>query len=64
MPKYMAGYCWECCKNTKQQVVEAEDSVGWRIFETVFTLGFALATPHDYKCECTKCGRINTIRKG
>ncbi len=64
MQKYMAGYCWTCCEDTKQEVIEAVDSAGWRVFETVFTLGLALATPHDYKCECTKCGRINTLRKG
>ena len=64
MPKYMAGYCWDCNKDTKQKVVEAVDSVGWRVFETVFTFGMAAALPHDYKCECTRCGHINTLRRG
>lgn len=63
MKKYMAGYCWGCGNNTRQEVVEAKDSVGWRVFESVFTLGMAAALPHDYKCECTKCGHINTLQK-
>lgn len=40
MAKYMTGYCWHCAKMTKHQVIECEDSVPYRIFETVFTLGF------------------------
>ena len=63
MAKYMTGYCWSCHKETKQEKIECEDSVPYRIFETVFTLGFGAALPHDYKCECTRCGRINTISK-
>lgn len=64
MSKYMAGYCWGCARDTKQKVIEAVDSAGWRAFETIFTLGLAIALPHDYKCECAKCGHINTLRKG
>lgn len=63
MKKYMVGYCWDCCEHTKQKVFECHDSVPYRIFETVFTLGFGAILPHDYECECTKCGKINTIRK-
>lgn len=61
--KYMVGYCWDCCEKTKQQVIECNDSTAYRVFETVFTLGWGLMLPHDFQCECIKCGRINTIRK-
>lgn len=64
MAKKMVGYCWNCGCETKHEVLEAEDSVPWRVFETVVTMGFALLTPHDYKCECTRCGKINTLTKG
>lgn len=63
MTKYMTGYCWHCAKTTKHQVLECEDSVPYRIFETVFTLGFGAMLEHGYKCECTRCGEINTINK-
>ena len=63
MAKYMTGYCWDCAKTTKHQVIECEDSVPYRIFETVFTLGFGAALEHGYKCECTRCGEINTLYK-
>ena len=63
MNKYMFGYCWDCCEHTKQEVLGCHDSVPYRIFEAVFTLGFGAMLPHDYECECTKCGKINTIRK-
>lgn len=61
--RYMIGYCDHCRKNTKQEVIKGVDSVPWRIFETVATLGFALLTFHDYECECTRCGEINTLRQ-
>lgn len=61
MSKYLVGYCHECGKRTKQEVIKCEDSVGWRIFEGIFTLGGSEALGHNYQCECTKCGEINTI---
>lgn len=64
MSRTMVGYCWKCCKDTKQHVIEAEDSFAWRVFETVTTLGFGLLMPHDYKRECSRCGHINTLTKG
>lgn len=63
MGKYLIGYCSECRKETKHIKLECEDSVPWRIFETVTTLGWGLLFDRAYKCECTKCGEINTIRK-
>lgn len=63
MKRYMTGFCWDCGKVTKQEVIGSKDSTGERIFEAVFTLGFALALPYKYECECTKCGYINTINK-
>lgn len=64
MAKKMVGYCGNCGCETKHEVLEAEDSVPWRVFETIVTMGLALLTPHDYKCECTRCGKINTLTKG
>ena len=61
--KYMVGYCFGCNNITKQQVLECTDTVPMRVFETVFTLGFGLLVDHDYYCECTKCGEINTLTK-
>lgn len=63
MSRYLVGYCSNCTKTTKQEVVQCHDSVPYRIFETIFTLGFGLMFWHDYECECTKCGHINTIRR-
>lgn len=63
MSKYMVGYCWNCAKRTKHKVIEPVDSTAWRVFETIATLGFALLSFHDYECECTVCGDINTLRK-
>ncbi len=63
MAKYMTGYCWECCKTTKQKVIDCDDSIAYRVFGAVFTLGFSEMLPHDYNCECTKCGHINSIRR-
>ena len=62
--RHMVGYCPECGKKTKHRVIECQDSLPYRVFETVFTLGFAAALPHDYECECTRCGTINTLTKG
>lgn len=63
MQRYMVGYCFECGEKTKHKVIECEDSVGWRVFETVITVGLSLVMPHNYQCECTKCGKINTLSK-
>lgn len=63
MPKYIVGYCANCHKETKHLKLYCEDSVPWRIFETVITLGWGLLLDHEYECECTKCGEINTLRK-
>lgn len=63
MAKYMTGYCEKCGKETKQLKLEGEDSIPYRIFETVVTCGWGLLLDHDYKCECTRCGEINTISK-
>ena len=64
MSKYMVGYCWTCAKRTKHRKLECKDSVPFRIFEAVFTCGFGLLLDHDYECECTVCGEINTLTKG
>lgn len=63
MKKHMVGYCFICGKETKHEVIECKDSAGWRIFETVITAGLSLALPHQYKCECLRCGEINTLSK-
>jgi hypothetical protein len=64
MSKYMVGYCWTCAKRTKQRTLECKDSALFRAFEAVVTCGFGLLLDHDYECECTVCGEINTITKG
>lgn len=63
MKRHMVGYCYRCGKDTKHEVIECEDSVSWRVFETVVTACFALALPHSYQCECLRCGEINTLSK-
>lgn len=63
MAKYMVGYCRNCGKETKHCKIEGKDSVPYRIFETVVTLGWGLLLDHDYKCECAICGEINTLTK-
>ena len=42
MAKYIVGYCSECGKETKHRKLECEDSVPWRIFETVVTAGWGI----------------------
>lgn len=64
MSKYLVGYCSECGEYTKHEKIECTDSTAFRVFETVVTLGWSLLSSRDYKCECTKCGKIRTIRKG
>lgn len=59
--KYLVGYCDNCGKITKQEVVKCEDSTGERLLFGIFTLGFSEALGHSYRCECTKCGEINKI---
>lgn len=61
MSKYLAGYCSKCGEKTKQEVIKCNDSVGYRIFTGIFTLGASEALGHNYTCECTRCGKINTI---
>lgn len=61
MKKLTTGYCDECGKYTKQIVIECNDNLPTRIFETVITLGLAATTERRYECECTKCGEINTL---
>ena len=64
MARCLVGYCYECCRETKQVVVECTENIGWRIFENLFTFGtIGAAFGYDYKCECTQCGEINTIHK-
>ena len=63
MGKYLIDYCPECGKRTKYLKLECQDSVPWRVFETVVTLGWGLLLDHEYECECAVCGTINTIRK-
>lgn len=64
MKRYMVGYYPECGKKTKHEILECKDSIPWRILETVMTAGWALlALDHEYYCECSKCGQINTLRK-
>lgn len=64
MAKYMTGYCCECCRETRHVVIECTENLGWRIFENLFTLGaIAAGFGYDYKCECTRCGEINTLHK-
>lgn len=63
MQKYIVGYCYRCKEDTKHRVIDCKDSVGWKIFETMVTMGFAFAMPHEYQCECVRCGKISTLRK-
>jgi hypothetical protein len=59
--KTKVGYCSECGKYTEHRVIQCEDNAFYRTFETVFTLGLALALEHNYKCKCLECGKINTL---
>ena len=61
MSKTLVGYCFNCGKDTKHKVIQCEESLGWRIYENILTFGLIAAMGYDYKCECTRCGEINTI---
>lgn len=62
--KYMVGWCDKCHHETKQIRIECTDSMGERIFENIITLGLtSLVGFRQYKCECTRCGSINTLSK-
>lgn len=63
MSKTIVGFCPHCYKTTQHKVIECSDTVPWRTFEAIVTLGFNLLFDRDYHCECTKCGNINTIRR-
>lgn len=62
MKQNKVGYCWDCGEYTEHRVIECDDSLIWRTFEIAVTLGFGALFEHDYKCECKKCGKINTLR--
>ena len=62
MAKYLCGYCFNCRKITKQEVIHCEESPLERVGTALFTVGLSeLLGDHDYECECTKCGHINSI---
>ena len=61
MKQNKVGYCWSCGEETVHRVIECEDSAIWRTFEVVATCGFGALFEHDYKCQCTKCGKIRTL---
>lgn len=62
MARYLCGYCLECGKVTKQEVVHCNEGILERIGIAIFTSGFSeLLGDHDYSCKCTECGSINTI---
>ena len=64
MKKHIVGYCDTCERETKHNVIECEDSLGERIWENIITFGlFNVYSYRWYKCECTRCGEINTIHK-
>lgn len=59
--KNTVGFCYKCGKYTKHRVIKCEDTVAWRAFEIVCTLGFGTLLEHNYYCECNKCGEINEL---
>ena len=64
MKKQVVGYCDTCHRETKHNVIECEDSLGERILENIITFGLVNAVScRRYKCECARCGEINTIYK-
>lgn len=64
MAKQIVGYCPECGEETKHTKLECTESLPWRVFEVVTTMGFGLLFDRTYKCECSRCGKINEITKG
>lgn len=64
MRRVITGYCWRCCEDTKQLVIDCDESFAYRAFFAIFTLGCSEMLPKDYNCECLRCGRINSVRKG
>jgi hypothetical protein len=62
MKQSTVGYCWKCRKNTEHKVIECQDSVRQKVFETIFTHGFSLLFPRNYSCKCAECGNIQTLR--
>lgn len=64
MTKHKVGYCQKCRRETKHIILECEEHIGWRILDNILTFGaIAAFFGYDYKCECTKCGTINTLHK-
>lgn len=63
MSKWVVDYCWTCARRTKQEVIQCKDSVPFRIFENICTLGLASLMERKYDCQCTKCGNVNTVYK-
>lgn len=64
MKKQIVGYCDTCNRETKQRVIECEDSLCERLLENIITFGLINAVScRCYKCECARCGEINTIYK-
>lgn len=61
MKKQTVAFCHRCNEKTKHNVLECKDNTATRIFETVFTLGFAALDKREYECECQKCGKIRTV---
>lgn len=52
MNKEIAAYCRCCHKITKHKVINCEETLGWRIFETIISAGLLTAFKYDYDCEC------------
>lgn len=62
--KIIVGYCPECGQLTKHEVIQCEERLGWRIFESIVSMGLIPALDgYRYDCECLKCGEINKLRK-
>lgn len=59
--KYLVGYCWTCCKKTKQEIIRCDMPIVARLFLGIASMGVSEACGYSYQCECTKCGETNNI---
>lgn len=59
--RYLVGYCRNCHKNTKQEIIRCGEPFAERLFLGLITLGISEIAGHTYQCECTKCGEANNI---
>ena len=59
--RYLVGYCSNCGKTTKHEIIRCDMPIILRIFVGIASGGVSEACGYKYQCECTKCREINDI---